>query len=252
MPPATLRLLPVRIAGGLFAFLFWLPSLALADLLFGLLPADPPSTSHAFGDVGYGIVGAVLVAPAFASQVLRHPHAAAPLQQLAVVVLALGAAAVATGENVGLLGAAVVSIPLLVVAALHPARREALRLPSRPSRPLLALATIAAPPALGYAWAATADGRAGAPPESSYAYIPSTWAAVTAMTLAVVMLGVLAAFRPTGWRLTSWSVGVAAFLFGIASLVNRDVPASGGQWWGAAAVLWSFAWLAASRDTRRR
>lgn len=243
--------LPVRIACGLFAFLFWLPSLALADLVFGMLPADPPGSSHAFGDVGYGIVGAVLVAPALASQVLRHPHAAA-LQQLAVVVLALGAAAVAVGETVGLLGAAVVGVPLLVVVALHPARREALRLPSKPNRALLALATVAAPPALVYAWAAAADGRAGAPPESSYAYIPSTWAAVTAMSLAVVMLAFLASFRRPGSGLTAWSVGVGAFLFGLASLVNPDVPGSGERGWGAAALLWSLAWLAASRDTRRR
>lgn len=244
--------LPVRIAGGVFGFVFLLPSLALSDLVVGLLPADPPASSHAFGDVGYGIVGAVLVAPAFASQALRHPHAAAPLQQLAVVMVALGAAAVATGESVGLLGAAVISVPLLLVAALHPARREALRLPSRPSRPLLALAAVAGLPALAYAWAAAADGRAGAPPESSYAYIPSTWAAVTAVSLAVVVLGFLAALRPPGWRLTASSVGMAAFLFGIASLINPDVPASPGRWWGAVAVFWSLAWLAASRDTRRR
>lgn len=248
--PTSRRLLPLRIAGGVFAFVFWLPSLALTDLVLGLLPADSPATSAATGNLGYGVIGAVLVAPAFASQVRRPGEAAAPIQQLTLVALVLAAAAVASGEYLGLAGAAVVGVPLLVVLALCPARLRALRPPPRPSPLLLGLAAAAALPALAYAWDAASSGRRGAPPEDSYAYIPSVWSAVTAMSLAVVLLAFLAAFRAPGWRLTAWCVGVAALLFGIASVVNPDVPASGGRAWGAAAVLWTVAWATAARRAK--
>jgi hypothetical protein len=152
-----------------------LPSLALADLVLGLMPASSAS-SHAAGNPAYGIIGAVLIAPALAAQVRAPDPKVAPLQQIALVALALACAAVASGAYIGIAGAAIVLVSLVVVLALHPGRRDALRLPRRPSAPLLAAA--------------------------------------------------------------------AAFLFGVASLVNPDVAASGGRGWGAAAVVWSAAWLA--------
>lgn len=223
--------------------MFWLPSLALTDLLLGLLPASSAS-SHAAGNLAYGIIGAVLIAPAFASQGHRPARKIAPLQQIALVALALACAAVASGAYIGIAGAAIVLVPLVVVLALHPGRREVFRPLRRPSAPLLVVALAAALPALAYAGKMASNGRAELPPEDSYAYVPTVWSAAAAMALATVLVAVLAALRPSGWQVSATCAAAATFLFGVASIVNPDIAASGGRGWGAAAVVWSVAWLA--------
>jgi hypothetical protein len=243
------RLLALRIAAGLFAFVFWLPSLALTDLALGLIPAGSETASHRAGDLAYGIIGAVLVAPAFASQVRRPERKVAPLQQIALVALALAIAATLAGEYVGLAGAVVVLVPLALVAGLHPGQRDVFRPPRRTNVPLLVLALAAAVAALPYAWEMGANGRADLPPEDSFAYVPSLWSAAAGMAVATVLIALLAALRPRGWRVPAWCVAVAALLFGIGSLINPDIAASGGRAWGTAAIIWSVAWIAtAVRD----
>jgi len=234
--------LPLRISAGFFAFVFWLPSLAVGDLVIGLLPASSAS-SHAAGNLAYGVVGAVLIAPAFATLTRRPERKIASLQQIALVVVALACAAVASGSGIGLAGAAVALVPLLVVLALHPGRRDVFRLPCRPSAPLLGLGVLAVVPALAYAWKTASNGRADLPPEDSYAYVPTVWSAATAMALAVILVASLAGLRPPGWRVSATCSGTAAFLFGIASIINPHIAASGGRGWGAAAITWSLAWV---------
>jgi hypothetical protein len=249
----ALRLLSLRVIAGFFAFLFWLPSLALADLVLGLIPAGSESeSSHAAGNLAYGIIGAVLVAPAFASQVRRPQQKVAPLQQIAAVALALACVAGASRSYAGVAGAAVVLVPLIVVLALHPALREAFWQGRRPSMPLVVVALVGLVPAVAYAWEMAANGRANLPPEDSYAYVPSVWSATAAMALATVLIALLAARRPPAWPIPAACVAVAGFLFGAASIVNPDVPASGGRGWGAVAILWSLVWVAAATHERKR
>ena len=250
--PRTRRWLPVRIAAAFFAFVFLVPSLALADLVFGLVPTGSESvSSSAMGMVAYGLIGAVLVAPAFASQVRQPEHKIAPLQQIAIVALALGCAAAASGAFVGLAGTVVLLVPLVVILALHPARRRVLRRPHRPkSIQLVAIALAAAVPTLTYAAQMASNGRAGLPPEDSFAYVPTVWSAAAAMALSTVLVALLAALRPPGWAVPAACAAVAAFIFGTASIINPDVPASGGRGWGVAAILWSTLWLVAARRER--
>jgi hypothetical protein len=245
----TRRRLPLRIAAGFFAFVFWVPSLALTDLVLGLIP-DSSVSSHAAGNLAYGVIGAVLIAPALASQVRRPHRKIAPLQQVALVAVALACSGPASGEPVGVAGAALVLIPLVVLLSLHPDRRDVLRRPRRPSVPLLALALAAAVPALVYAWEVTANGRADLPPEDSFAFVPSLWSAAAGMALGTILVALLAALRPPGWPVSAGCVAVAALLFGIASSINPDIAASGGRGWGAAAIVWSVAWLAAAARER--
>jgi 4-amino-4-deoxy-L-arabinose transferase-like glycosyltransferase len=194
----------------------------------------------------------VLIAPALASQVRRPERKIAPLQQVALVALALACAALASGEPVGIAGAVVVLVPLIVLLALHPERRALLRPPRRPSAPLLALVLAATVPALVYAWQVASNGRGDLPPEDSYAYVPSLWSATAGMALATILIALLAALRPSGWRISAGCAAVAAFLFGIASSINADVAASGGRLWGGAAIVWSVAWLATAAREKER
>lgn len=238
------RLLPLRITAAFFAFVFWLPSLALADLVIGLIPASSKS-SPAVGDLAYGVIGVVLIAPAFATHVRRPERKIASLQQVALVVLALACASLASDSYIGIAGAAVVLVPLVILLALHPGRRDVLRRPSGRSVPLLVIALAAAVPAAAYAWEMASNGRADLPPEESFAFVPSLWSAAAAMALATVLIALLAAFRPPGFRVPATCAAVAASLFGVASIINPNIAASGGRGWGAAAVVWSVLWLAA-------
>lgn len=245
------RLLAIRVAAGFFAFVFWLPSLAVADLVIGLIPADSAS-SHAVGNLAYGILGAILIAPAFASQLRRPEEQVAPLQQVVLVVLALACAAVIAAAPVGVAGAAVVLVPLLVLVALHPRRKEVFRRLPRPSVPLFGFALIVLGPLLVYVWKAASDGRADLPPEDSYAFVPTVWTAVTAMALATVFVALLSAFGTSGWFVSAMCAGVAVAVFGVGSVLNPEIPASGGRGWGAAAIAWSLAWAAMSLRERSR
>lgn len=187
------RLLAIRVTAGFFAFVFWLPSLAVADLVVGLIPADSTS-SHAVGNLAYGILGAILIAPAFASQLRRPEEQVAPLQQVLLVILALTCAAAIAAAPVGVAGAAVVLVPLLVLLGLHPRRQDVFRRLPQPSLPLLGLILVALGPILVYVWKAASDGRADLPPEDSYAFVATVWTAVTAMPIATGFVALLSAF----------------------------------------------------------
>lgn len=217
--------------------------------MFGLIPANSAS-SHAVGNLAYGILGAILIAPAFASQ-LRRPEEVAP-QQVVLVVLALACAAAISAAPVGVVGAAVVLVPLLVLLVLHPRRKEVFRPLPRPSVPLFAFGLVALGPLLVYGWKAASDGRANLPPEDSYAFVPTVWTAVTAMALAIVFVALLSACGTNGWFVSAMCTGVAVAVFGIGSVLNPGIPASGERGWGAAAIVWSLAWAATSLRERSR
>jgi hypothetical protein len=235
------------------AVAFGVLSLAPLDLVSGLLPAGSASaTSSSAGDVAFGVLGLVLVAPGFASQV-RRPGAVAGLHQVALVVLALAVASVWSGEPSGVLGAAAVLLALLVVWALHPDRPAVVPRPSQPapSPVLLGLALALSVPAWSYAGVLAARGRADLPPEDSFAFVPSLWSAVVSLLISTSLLALLAAWRGSGWTVPAGCVAVATLLLGVGWAVNPDVPASGGRGWGVAAIVWSLVWCAAVSSTSR-
>lgn len=112
------------------------------------------------------------------------------------------------------------------------------------------LALAAAAPAAAYAWETASNGRADLPPTESFAFVPSLWSAAAAMALATVLIALLAAFRPPGFRVPATCAAVAASLFGVASIINPDIAARGGRGWGATAIVWSLVWFAAAARER--
>jgi hypothetical protein len=232
---------------------FGVLSLALLDLVFGLVPAGgDPATSTAMGGLAFGVLGVVLIAPAFASQ-LRRDVGPAAMHQVLVVVVALTIASVWSAEVTGVLGAVAVLLAWLVVWALHPDRAALLRRPPQlfPSRLMFGLAAVMAGPAWWYASVLAARGRAELAPEDSYAFVPALWSALVAMLVATSLLAALAASGQGGWAVPAWCVTVAVVLFGLASVANPDVPGSGGRGWGLAAIVWSGMWSLAVRGSRR-
>jgi hypothetical protein len=68
-----------------WAVAFAVLSLALLDLVGGLLPAG--AACHSVADVGYGVLGVVLVATAFGALARRNSARGAALSQLGIVVV---------------------------------------------------------------------------------------------------------------------------------------------------------------------
>ena len=70
------------------------------------------------------------------------------------------------------------------------------------------------------------------------------WVNMSAMALGLVFVGLVAASRVRGWRLTAWCAGLGTASYGLASIVfsrypGSDVgyPGSEGIGWGLVALL---------------
>lgn len=59
----------------------------------------------------------------------------------------------------------------------------------------------------------------------------------------IILIGVLASFRPKGWRLAVWVAGVLPILLGVASVVLPAAESSLGVAWGLAATAWGLAFI---------
>ncbi len=70
------------------------------------------------------------------------------------------------------------------------------------------------------------------------------FAEVAALAIAIVVAGMLAASKPGGWRITAWTVGLAAVILGSASLVLPELPGALGRAAGAVAVTWGVLFVA--------
>jgi hypothetical protein len=238
-----------------FAAAFAVLSLALLDLVGGLLPAGAEATtSHSVADVGFGVLGVVLIGTAFGSLARRTSDHAAALSQVGLVVVALVVTAAWTADAVGLVGAVAVLLPLTLVWALHPDRRDALGHVSWTlgKRWQLACAVVLVVLLVVHANAVAAQGRDGALPSDSFAFVPSFSGAVVAALVATGLVALSAATREGSWTLSTLSVAAAVLLMGLASAVNPQAPASAGRGWGVAAFAWVVAWLVAGRQVRSR
>jgi hypothetical protein len=67
---------------------------------------------------------------------------------------------------------------------------------------------------------------------------------MAALAIAIVAIGLLAAARPAGWRVSAWSAGLAAVLVGASSLIWPNLAGSLGQPAGATAILWGVLFIA--------
>jgi hypothetical protein len=76
---------------------------------------------------------------------------------------------------------------------------------------------------------------------------------MTALSLLVLLLVVLAALRTTGWRIPAISASIAAGAWGISCLLAPESAAgSEGHAWACAALLWAVVALMATLWPRTR
>lgn len=136
----------------------------------------------------------------------------------------------------------------LIAGSLHPAGRHFFRSfgISRMNRIMLALVIVAAGPLL--ALASTNIGLQGAVVDDHAA--AGHYGFMAAFAFTVIGVGVLASWRPNGWRLTAWVAGLLPALLGIASLMYPEAASSLGVLWALAAIAWGAVFVTAAEITR--
>jgi hypothetical protein len=244
------------------AFFVWALMLSLfSGLLFvgvtvltiGMWLAQQNHDTTPVTDLGFFALGAVIIATGFIVQLRRPEHNIAGLQQAVIGLLALGVAGL-IGERVEpLAGALLFLVATAILVALHPARREFFKVRSRLSPRLAALSLLAAIPATAYAIVMLIQARQAGPScffgQCAYG---DRFAELAALAIAIVVVGMLAAAKPEGWRVTAWSVGAAAAILGAVSTGLPELPGALGQLGGAFALAWGVLFIAVAKWEAQR
>ncbi len=223
----------------ILSVLFGITFIGVTTLTIGLWLAGDNPDSNPVTDLGFFALGAVIITTGFVVQLRAPEHKISGLQQAVIGLLALGIAGL-IGERVEPLAGSLLSlVASAILVALHPARRRFFRLGTRPSSRLGALSILAAVPATPYAAAMLAQARQAGPScflgRCAYG---DRLVEMAALAISVVLCGMLAASKPGGWRVTAWSVGVAAVILGSASVALPEVAGALGRAGGAVAVGW--------------
>jgi hypothetical protein len=242
------------------AFFVWAAILALlvggmfltvTALTIGLWLADRNPDTNPVTDLGFFALGAI-IATGLVVQLWTPERHIAGVQQAAIGSLALGVAGLIGRRVEPLTGAAILFVAIALLMALHPARSAFFAAGTSLSAPLAALALLAAIPATAYATAMLVRARQAGPScflgRCAYG---DRFAEMAALVLAIVGVGLLAAARTKGWRVSAWSAGGAAVLSGAAALALPGVAASPGRLAGGLAVAWGIVFVAvAAREAR--
>ena len=204
-------------------------------------------------DAGWGLVFGVILPLGLLAQLRRPERRIAGIQQTAVVAFALAVAGTAGGEWWYLALAAGITVACVALLALHPARRTLLSRERHLDPVLFALATVAATPCLVYAWRMASAQRRDLPPADAVSNGLHHWTVMTALSLLVLLLVVLAALRTTGWRIPAISASTAAGAWAISCLLAPGSAAgSKGHAWAWAALGWGVVTLTATLWPRTR
>ena len=198
-------------------------------------------------DAGWGLVFGVILPLGLLAQLRRPERRIAGIQQTAVVALALGLAGVAgEASRYGGVAAGVAGVCALSLA-LHPARATFLTRGRHVDVVMLALAAVAAVPALGYARRMASAQRHDLPPTDAVSNGLHHWSVMTALALLVPLLVLLSALRTMGWRIPAVSASIGAGGWAISSLLAPESAAgSEGHPWAWAVVAWAIVTLAAT------
>jgi hypothetical protein len=199
-------------------------------------------------DLGYGVLFGIILATGPLVQLRGPERKIAGVQQAFLVIPALVIGSAIASDSQNLVPALIVLPALGILLALHPAREEFLRRGAAVSRILLAIAVIGAVPLVAYAldMGTQAQDLAGPP------HHVQRLSTMAAMAVAIVLTGLLAALQTRGWRLPAWSAGVAALMFGLASLVFPDQRGAVGRGWGGVAIAGGVLFIAAAEWEVRR
>jgi hypothetical protein len=182
------------------------------------------------------VSSAILVA--VGSQLWRPARHIAGIQQLFFLVLAITAADVLSARFGGL--EVILVVFFVVLAPLHPARRQLLHLGGARFR-TLAFAGLACIPLVIYALGQAGLQRAGIDP--AHASL-GHWSWSAGLGLVIGLLAVLAAIVPTGRRIPGYTAAAMMVAFGAGSLLFAGEPSAIPAIWALVGIVGSLAFIA--------
>lgn len=196
---------------------------------------------------------------------LRSPTRHVTGMLMAVFVWLTGLIAIGlTGAVPFVIIVAIMGIPTVIAAVLHPAGRELLTSfdAARVSRVLLGLVVVAAVPLLGYAAYETGlqtgaieaadhahDGGEHAEIHDEHVggghYMRMVW-----LAFVIIGTGLLASFRQPGWWLGAWVAGLMAVVFGGIGILAPEAASNPGLLWNLAAIAWGVGFIGTAEMTQ--
>ena len=244
-PQLTARWL--KVLAGLLAVFWGFLFYGLIDLL--AFAQGPDFHASLVLSTGWGLLFLVLVAGPLGAVVVRPGTSATAVRQVAVVGVAVAVAAALSESPRHLLVAGAVLGTAAVLAAVRPPTGAPARARRRPWAPRL-LVVLAAGPACAYAW--TAARTTGSSTLTDDTWGLDHWPVQAAFPLAVLGVAALAAARPGGWRLPTWTVVISAAWFGVVRWLEPDLVGSPGRGWATVVLTWTIAFGLAQLQPNRR
>lgn len=249
MPPSvsSLRRNVFRAWAVVLAAVFGVAAFGLVSLVLGWFE-DVEGVAGPVTDLGYGALVGIILTMGLLVQLRAPERKIAGMQQAALVIPAflIGSALASDSQN---LVPALILVPALgILLALHPAREEFLRRSAAFSPGLLGAAVVGAVPLMAYAVDMGAQARDLVGPPHHVQRLST----MAAMAVAIVLVGLLAAFKTRGWRNPAWSAGTSAIVFGLASTVFPDQRGAEGRAWGGLAFAGGVLFIAVAELERSR
>jgi hypothetical protein len=206
---------------------------------------------HRVHDMGYGVLFGALLTTAVLLQNWRPERRISAFYQiLDVGVATLIGGAIAT-DGFTLVGGVIVLVAYGILFALHPYRTALLK-PEREgfSPVLLALTVLGAIPLVWYALTMAKLQRNGLSLDPHVKM--GHWALMGAMAIGIVLVGFLSSFKFRGWRISAWSAGAGAFLYGLVTVVYPHRAGAEGTGWALVALFGGLVFIAAAEWEARR
>lgn len=226
------RRLAFFVWAAILSLLFGIGFFGLTVLFIGWFE-KPYGVSTPVSELSHGALGGIIITFGLLVQLRRPEGKIAGVQQAVLGILALIITAVVAGRQEPLTMSLLFLAAVAILVALHPARREFFRLGAGLSVAPAAVATVAAIPVVVYAVSMLAQARQFVGPP----HHADRFAEMAAAVIAIVAVGMLAALKTQGWRITAWSAGAAATVVGLASIAFPAAPGAVGRGWGAVAAL---------------
>jgi hypothetical protein len=257
-----------------FVILFLLMILGLSPLAYAVLGLFLEETvTHRIHETAFGFIF-VLSLAGLLVQLRRPTFKVAQIWQAAIPIWLTILAIILIGEPIDPVILLFLIIPAVLIV-LHPGRPLLFRPPIALSRMLAALTVVAAIPLLAFAVEEFRIGQdasviagdvienlpddvsdneverrlkaaADNPEEEQAALHFGHWSAMAAFAVSIVCLAGVASLRPPGWRLSGWSAGLAAFVYGLASLIVPDDASAATTLWAVLAMVWGIGFIVAA------
>jgi hypothetical protein len=243
--PSLPRLIAVRILVVAYALFVGLMSFGLPSLLTSWFTTGdelPLRTAY----VVWGVLGGLLV-PTLALALLRSRLARAACQALVGVVGACVIVLVAGFKAEHLVYLASVAVPALVLLALHPQTRSALRLGHSIDRAAMAIVAVMCVPAGWYAvdMALTSRATRVLDTPSGQFTLHGQYAQAAVLAFALVFVAAVGTLRQPGRRFLVALVAISAGMIGAAGVLFPQDLMSLGATWGTLTLAASAAYAVA-------